>query len=184
MDGTWRVSNTHFDLINAAKIMLIKHQFTHIKRRIIASALLGVLMCTFLLPEQVYASVGRDTRPKLNNSLIAELKVETNSAIDVPNPFILAGQSSLSRFEFNSGLFSTTETLNTHSVFTRPPRKASLSVRICPKVRSVLDRKQYAPEIISYDFGDIKGLMPKSSRLFQNPDRQNPEINVYRGPPV
>jgi hypothetical protein len=162
--------------------MITKDQLTQLKHLIIASALLAILMCSFALPEQVYAV----DIPALSPKIICFIKTDKDeNASTLPNLllFKLKRQAIVSDYENISAQATTAESINPKRIFTKSSTKASLSARISPTINLLLNRKQCFSVQLVYNSGYTERLGGSSRHLFQTLDQQNPEFNAYRGPP-
>jgi len=160
--------------------MITKEQLTQLKRQIIASALLGVLMCSFALSEQVYAVEFSALIPKIN-SLIKTDKDESAGAL---YGVFGSGLPIVTGYESISANATTAGSLSQKRIFTKNPTKASLSARIFPALKLLLNRTQFLSFQLSYNSGYIVSLGGSSRHLFQPLEQQNPESNAYRAPPA
>lgn len=161
---------------------MIKNQRKQRIRQIIASVLMGVLMFSFVLPEQIYAAEISALPPgviffnKIN-------KIEHTGPLHGVVLFKFTGLSIASGFAENSINASTAESFYVRPGFPRHSRSESLSERISPARSPLLNRKQCFAGFLANKFWDTKRPLEKLCRLVRILDQQNLENNSYRGPP-
>ena len=160
--------------------MITKEQLTQLKRQIIASALLGVLMSSIFLSGQVYKTEFPALIPKIN-SLIKTDKDESAGAL---YGVFGSGLPIVTVNESISAIATTAQQISPKRSFIKESTKACLSARIFPALNLLLNRTQFLSFQFSYNSGYIVSLGGSSRHLFQPLEQQNPESNACRAPPA
>ena len=159
------------------------HRLTHLIQRIIAYALLGILICTFILPKGITRTSYAPGVDADNNSFFGVNQVAKAGATNDPFLFRQIQISHISYAYFHVEENSTPASIHSKYFANKRPRKSSSSSRISPKTKSLPDKKQCSTIVLAYDPGDTENLTACRHQILQALDQQNPENNVYRGPP-
>ncbi len=160
------------------------HRLTHLIQRIIAYALLGILICTFILPKGITRT---SYAPGANSDSNSFVEVDQVAKAGATNDPFLFRQIQISHFSyayFHIDENSTPASVHSKYFASNRLRKSSSSSRILPKTKSLPDKKRCSTIVLAYDPGDTENLTASRHQVLQALVQQNPENNVYRGPPA
>jgi hypothetical protein len=157
------------------------HRLTQLIHRTIAYALLGILICTFILPKGSTRTSYTSGANADSNLFFEDNQIANAGATNDPFHFIQISHFSYAYFHVEEN--STTASIHSKYFANKRPRKSSSSSRISPKTKLIPDKKQCSTIVLAYDPGDTDTLTACRHQFLQALDQQNPENNVYRGPP-
>lgn len=136
------------------------HRLTHLIQRIIAYALLGILICTFILPKGITRT---SYAPGANSDSNSFVEVDQVAKAGATNDPFLFRQIQISHFSyayFHIDENSTPASVHSKYFASNRLRKSSSSSRILPKTKSLPDKKRCSTIVLAYDPG-----IPKIWRL-------------------